>query len=238
MKLYLSKFKLRAGILWLLLFGCCATIITSWVFGTKEFGPHSFSGDRLIEYEEVEYDVWIDDQFGRFCITILNPVNHSTLGSQFIGDPVELDNRLVDFSLSDEQRSYLSKPGRRWDEEFQGWPMYAFHFHCKEDNIYNPTGTSTDYGRFNVGIFFWNEDGAGIATIPVWSGLAFDTLFFAVIIGVIYSLMRWLVRRLRRPKHCVCEVCGYDLRGSGIEAGCPECGWNRPEGEGKSEDNE
>jgi len=31
-----------------------------------------------------------------------------------------------------------------------------------------------------------------------------------------------------------CPDCGYDLRGSGRAAGCPECGWNRSEGEGKN----
>jgi len=41
---------------------------------------------------------------------------------------------------------------------------------------------------------------------------------------------------IRRPG--CCPICGFDLRGSGVDAGCPECGWNRPEGEGKSEGNE
>jgi len=36
----------------------------------------------------------------------------------------------------------------------------------------------------------------------------------------------------------LCAACSYDLRGSGRGAGCPECGWSRPEGEGKSGDKE
>ncbi|MCC6678002.1 MAG: hypothetical protein IT436_12735 [Phycisphaerales bacterium] len=35
-------------------------------------------------------------------------------------------------------------------------------------------------------------------------------------------------RSERRLAHGLCPPCGYDLRGE-FEAGCPECGWNRPE---------
>jgi len=43
----------------------------------------------------------------------------------------------------------------------------------------------------------------------------------------------WLFRYFQsHPEGNICEKCGYDLRGTGVEAGCPECGWGRGVGEG------
>ncbi|MDY7109894.1 MAG: hypothetical protein SYC29_14780 [Planctomycetota bacterium] len=61
---------------------------------------------------------------------------------------------------------------------------------------------------------------------PLWVGFALNTLFYGVIIWALLcgsSALRKFIRRKRGR----CPKCGYDLRGK-HDAGCPECGWNRP----------
>jgi len=61
--------------------------------------------------------------------------------------------------------------------------------------------------------------------MPAWFGFAVNTLLYAILIWLLTPGplgLRWLIR-LKRGR---CPKCGYDLRGQ-LEAGCPECGWNR-----------
>ncbi len=60
-----------------------------------------------------------------------------------------------------------------------------------------------------------------------WPGLTINTVFYAVILWLPIcgpSVLRPIIRR-RRGR---CIKCDYDLRGD-LDAGCPECGWNREE---------
>jgi len=50
----------------------------------------------------------------------------------------------------------------------------------------------------------------------------FGAIYFAPVAAIA------LARRVRRTKRGRCPRCGYDLRGD-MNAGCPECGWGRPE---------
>ena len=58
---------------------------------------------------------------------------------------------------------------------------------------------------------------------PIWSGLAFNTLFYGTIAwGLLFlpgTLRRW--RRVRAGR---CLKCGYDLKDLAARAACPECG--------------
>ncbi len=60
---------------------------------------------------------------------------------------------------------------------------------------------------------------------PIWSGLAVNTVFYAVLIFVVVSYVQGL-RRLRRFHRGRCPRCGYDLAHD-YAAGCPECAWGR-----------
>jgi len=61
-------------------------------------------------------------------------------------------------------------------------------------------------------------------------------LFIASIFlfALIFSIR---IRRNRRIRRGLCPYCKYDLRGCGLGVGCPECGWNRQECEGRAGDN-
>lgn len=59
--------------------------------------------------------------------------------------------------------------------------------------------------------------------------------YVGFICGIILgAIVLWVIQRFNLPANMtLCPRCGYDLHGSGgRDAGCPECGWNRPESEG------
>jgi len=58
-----------------------------------------------------------------------------------------------------------------------------------------------------------------------WPGFAINTIFYAVILWMLWS-SPFAARRFIRSKRGLCIKCGYDLRGAS-ECGCPECGWGR-----------
>ncbi len=65
---------------------------------------------------------------------------------------------------------------------------------------------------------------------PIWPGFLIDTLFYGAIwFGLLFGFgaTRTALRALR-TRRGLCPMCGYDLRGN-LDAGCPECGWNRAE---------
>ncbi len=63
---------------------------------------------------------------------------------------------------------------------------------------------------------------------PLWPGFAFNTVFYAVLLWILW-LSPFVVRRAIRRKRGRCVNCGYDLRGTSGGGGevCPECGAER-----------
>ncbi len=61
---------------------------------------------------------------------------------------------------------------------------------------------------------------------PFWPGFAINTVFYAVILWVIF-VGPFALRRAVRRNYGHCAGCGYDLRGSGEGRACPECGATR-----------
>ncbi len=64
---------------------------------------------------------------------------------------------------------------------------------------------------------------------PIWIGLTADTLLFATLWLVAWSVLtipRRFVREVSRFRRGACIECGYDL-GYDFIHGCPECGWRR-----------
>jgi hypothetical protein len=66
-----------------------------------------------------------------------------------------------------------------------------------------------------------------LPVLPIWPGFAINTLFYALILWLLYCTP-FVARRLIRIKRGRCPKCGYDLRGE-LDAGCSECGWGREE---------
>ena len=102
-----------------------------------------------------------------------------------------------------------------------GWPALAVHGGM----------TATDFIRvtdsFGAIVFerkLWFQSRV-IPLVPLWPGFLIDTLFYAALwLGLIVGF--GAARRTLRKRRGRCPMCAYDLRGN-LDAGCPECGWNR-----------
>ncbi|MFN0010868.1 MAG: hypothetical protein ACKVS8_04405 [Phycisphaerales bacterium] len=73
-----------------------------------------------------------------------------------------------------------------------------------------------------------------IPLLPIWTGLAVNTGFFAIPWGIgLVAFHAWRrMRTRRRHKLGHCPACGYDLLRD-FSKGCPECGWNRADNHAK-----
>lgn len=115
----------------------------------------------------------------------------------------------------------------------RGWPLpalwceYAF-LHDTEPMLGVRGGISVRGIDSPKGIRTYGGAPVAIPLRPIWSGLAINALFFAVLWWAVL-LGPGAVRRWLRARRSACVRCGYDLRGL-PEAGCPECGWRRANG--------
>lgn len=60
---------------------------------------------------------------------------------------------------------------------------------------------------------------------PIWAGLIFNTVFYAVLAYAIHHLYR-IIREHRRYTKGNCPRCAYALNAD-FAPGCPECGWRK-----------
>lgn len=60
---------------------------------------------------------------------------------------------------------------------------------------------------------------------PIWPGLIFNTIFYALLAFITHRLVR-TIREHRRFTKGRCPKCKYDLNAN-FAPGCPECGWRR-----------
>ena len=68
-----------------------------------------------------------------------------------------------------------------------------------------------------------NVGGLGeFPTSPIWPSFAINTVFYAVVLWMLFALPR-AVRRRVRIRRGQCASCGYSLRES-VSEKCPECG--------------
>ena len=59
---------------------------------------------------------------------------------------------------------------------------------------------------------------------PIWPGFAINTVFYAVILWLLFAAP-FALRRWRRIRRGLCPNCGYDLRKRPSDSSvCPECG--------------
>ena len=77
-----------------------------------------------------------------------------------------------------------------------------------------------------------------LPVLPIWSGLIFNTIFYAILLWLLFP-GRYILRRRRRIKRGLCGQCGYivapNLGVPGASPNCPECGTPIPPGTGTPE---
>ncbi|MCH8260894.1 MAG: hypothetical protein IIC46_11885 [Planctomycetes bacterium] len=119
-------------------------------------------------------------------------------------------------------------------EDARGWPLVAL---CASGKFHNPEVVLyVDSLIVTSGIVIDDRpptpmnyddwfDRRVLPLRPIWPGFALNTIFYAVIVWMMWS-STFAARRFmaRRRGHCI--KCGYGLRGE-MSAGCPECGWRR-----------
>ena len=141
------------------------------------------------------------------------------------------------------------------DIAYVGWPMRSLRWELWHRTQYVPDVSSTPMRstatiyRLNAqpepawltgGIPLPSDSGATfgppsrhrLPLRPLWAGFIINTIIYATVLWTVWAVRRPLcalprVRRLLRMSGGRCPQCGYDLRGR-LEAGCSECGWNRP----------
>jgi hypothetical protein len=73
---------------------------------------------------------------------------------------------------------------------------------------------------------------AALPVRPIWGGFAVNSVFYAVVLALLYwalTVPLRFVREVSRVRRGCCIACGYDL-GFDFVGGCPECGWRRRAG--------
>lgn len=97
----------------------------------------------------------------------------------------------------------------------QGWPALAlWHDQTSQTALLaQPTAGHFDPAR------------PVLPLLPIWPGLAFNTLFYALLWWLAFASAR-MVKHNRRYRRGLCPICRYDLRAD-YSQGCSECGWRR-----------
>ena len=93
-------------------------------------------------------------------------------------------------------------------EIVHGWPLLALTSEWPEHG--GTTSTAIHYGD------------EVLPMIPIWPGFVINTIFYAVVLGLL-TLGPFTARRMIRRKRGRCIKCGYDL-GHADHRACPECG--------------
>ena len=121
------------------------------------------------------------------------------------------------------------------DAEFAGWPMRSLTCHTAQGALVWTGFSYEAYGRTSGEVI---RDGISISSEPVrysrsrsWRalplrpilpGFLINTLFYAVIVWLLWSAP-FTTRRIMRKRRGRCVRCGYDLRHVEHDV-CPECG--------------
>lgn len=112
-------------------------------------------------------------------------------------------------------------------ESATGFPALSFwhELHPPRDSAYSFTTTGAIHLSSPP---IWENQPRGVRAIPyrpIWPGLIFNTIFYALLAFIIHRLYR-IIREHRRFTKGRCPKCKYDLNAD-FTPGCPECGWRR-----------
>jgi hypothetical protein len=113
----------------------------------------------------------------------------------------------------------------RWGEG-RGWPMIALWCELRRyDDLHSERKVHPVRGGIQTSLSDWgggiahNTDPRVLPLLPVWSGFAVDTVFYATVLGLFRA--PFVVRRFLRRRRGRCPSCGYLASDSPV---CTECG--------------
>ena len=128
-------------------------------------------------------------------------------------------------------RNMLLLPSRQATCVWAGWPLEALTGEWRHRRLWQQQPRTDEVHLIRADWLPQPElDSWGysfdrfLPTSPIWPGFAINSVFYAVVLWLLfagpYALRRW--RRIRRG---LCPKCAYDLRGTPRDAtACPECG--------------
>jgi len=133
---------------------------------------------------------------------------------------------------SDEIRLRMAKPPGEQDlsswriDLAYGWPMRSLRGSVTRFTE-PPAHEEHEFGALKPIVFTMSgrvmSEARTVPLAPMMPGALVNTLVY----GAAWWLMLFLPgagRRWRRRQHGACLACGYDRRGIGVDAACPECG--------------
>jgi hypothetical protein len=172
----------------------------------------------------------------RTTISWADPGQVLAFGIEFPGEPAKYIPSWAP-ELNPKQREPTDRFHHAITWEY-GWPWYAVggYLYQYTDSIASPitginrqyeTGSAVVHDKANARDPNKRTSLKMFVYRPIWPGFAFNSIFYALILALLWftpiTLRRW--RRLHTGR---CPHCAYDLQHEAT-AGCPECGWNRAE---------
>lgn len=116
-------------------------------------------------------------------------------------------------------------------DQAHGWPALALWYEIRGVGGTGATGTARTQARGGICLTPEVAETASLQgfralpLLPIWPGLAFNTLFYALLWYLAFASAR-MVKHNRRYRRGLCPICRYDLRAD-YSQGCSECGWKR-----------
>ncbi|MCK4873747.1 MAG: hypothetical protein KAS72_13580 [Phycisphaerales bacterium] len=206
-----------------LVMGLMTSVVVAWGLALWTKPPEFPRIDQWLQGEEAK--VYWGDRTPAFRE---EPIEYVYVAGERLGRTKIRVSAAGAFLLSADQR--VGRPMHSIHTTRVGLPMRCLE--GENHSVLQPPGSTSWYLHGAVARPDWLWVPAGVrvpANIvplsPIWVGLVADSvcyglLFFLAFLGGKHG------RRFARRKRGRCPLCAYDLRGE-LDAGCPECGWNR-----------
>lgn len=189
------------------------------------------------QYADMGHGIWYLDRWDKLGSTSIHGIHYPP---ERIPPEPEFDVLwdLVPWWIPDREQAFRSWPEvdengfGKYLAEARGFPMVAFRQEFEMQHLPSD-GTFINIKWLvhgGIPLFRGSFTPRSVPLRPIWRGFAFNTIFYAATLWLLFIApfhafrgMRRIIRRRRGQ----CIRCGYDLRGQLPGAGCPECGWGR-----------
>ncbi len=205
-----------------LLAGAVVNVAVAWgcAYGGTKYETHRI---EVLRTPETLYAVHVLTAFGRELL-MLFPLEEEAL-PVFKGMGIEIDpvdEGRLDWSVIRQSGLGSSPSARPVYEEAAGWPQVCFRYEALATGFIG----GKEFGgprRHNAstGMSFKIPRGdRTLPLIPIWSGFAVNTAFYAVVLWLLIP-GPFVLRRVIRVRRGLCPACAYPRGESDV---CSECG--------------